>query len=356
VLDAGRVRFDGPPREVLREHGTEIEDELGLWIPQASEFGLALEDRVGPLRTFPLTADDLPAVLRVTPPPLQRAQAPEPSAATLVRATGLGFRYRGAARPALDDIGFTIKEGEVVAILGENGSGKSTLGRLLVGLLKPGSGNLEVCGSDARSAGVAVLGRSVSYVFQYPEHQFVGETVWGDASYGLERRGVHAAELEERVTTILERFRLLKVRDRHPFKLSMGEKRRLSVADMLVTEPRLLILDEPTAGQDRRNTHALVELLNSLRRERGLAILVITHDMSLVAEWCDRALVLDHGRLAFDGPTQHLFADLDAGRLADVAVHVPETWRIARHLWPDLGDALPVLDPKSMAGAVVGVD
>jgi energy-coupling factor transporter ATP-binding protein EcfA2 len=352
VLQDGRIRFNGTPRDVLREHGAQIRDELGLWIPQASEFGLALERRLGPLPTFPLTTDDLPERLHVGAPPLDM-EKPASSAEVLVEADGLGFQYRGTARPALEGVSFTLRAGEAVALLGKNGSGKSTLGSLLVGLLKPGSGSLLVCGQDAREAGVGVLARSVSYVFQYPEHQFVSDTVFGDIAYGLERRKVERSELNTRATKMLDRFRLLGLRDRHPFKLSMGEKRRLSVADMLVTEPRILILDEPTAGQDRRNTLALVEMLNDLRRDRQLMILVITHDMNLVGSWCERALVLDAGKLVFDGPTRNLFADLDAGRLPDSAVHVPETWRIARRLWPDAGSHSPLSDPQTLADAVV---
>jgi energy-coupling factor transport system ATP-binding protein len=169
-------------------------------------------------------------------------------------------------------------------------------------------------------------------VFQYPEHQFVGESVFDDAAYGLRRRGVADAEVRERVLSILGRFGLDLLLERHPFTLSMGQKRRLSIADMLVTRPRLLILDEPTSGQDRRNTLALVELLNSLRDELGLALVVITHDMRLVAEWCDRAIVLSQGESVFEGTPESLFAYLDSRGEHALGLRSPDGWRIGRRL------------------------
>lgn len=355
VLDGGQVRFDGPPREVLRAHGRAIRDELGLWIPQASEFALEVEARVGPLRSFPLTAAELPSGLQAkAPDPSARVTPAEEAAPILVRAEHVAYRYGGSG-DALTDVSCTVRAGEVVALLGQNGSGKSTLASLLVGLRRPGGGSLTVCGHDARSAGVAILAREVSYVFQYPEHQFVAETVGADVAYGLERRGTPPGEIAERVGAMLERFELADLRDRHPFKLSMGQKRRLSVADMLVTEPRLLILDEPTAGQDRRNTLALIGLLDELRARTGLAIIVITHDMALVGDWCERAIVLEAGRSIFEGPTPALFGALDAGTVASGALHVPDTWAIARRLWPERGERVPLLDPVKLASYVRAV-
>jgi energy-coupling factor transport system ATP-binding protein len=357
VLDAGRVRFAGPPREVLRKHGSTIRDELGLWIPQVSDFALAIPAAAGSLDPFPLLVADLPPHIEAVRPP-ERPPAStsnvfvEPPATTeiLVAADHVGYQY-GPGSEALRDVSCTIRPGETVALLGQNGSGKTTFASLLVGLRAPGSGSLTVSGHDAAHVGVEVLARDVSYVFQYPEHQFVAESVADDAAYALRRRGVPAAEAEAKADLMLARFGLDGLRDRHPFKLSMGQKRRLSVADMLVTEPRLLILDEPTAGQDRRNTQVLVELLDELRQARGLAILVITHDMTLVADWCDRAVVLDAGRSVFEGATRELFAKLDDGALPTTALQIPDQWAIAQHLW-DCHDDCPLIDAKTLGAAV----
>ena len=352
VLDAGRVRFEGPPRDVLRDHGPEIQDELGLWIPQASAFALAIRPAAGRVSPFPLSSDEVPLIAEVeAPPAVRERRAEEPAAGpTVVLAEHVAYRY-GSGNEALVDVSCTIRASEVVALLGQNGSGKTTFASLLVGLRKPTGGVLDVCGQPVRSAGVGILARDVSYVFQYPEHQFVAERVDEDVAYGLRRRDVPDAEVERRVTEMLERFGLAEFRERHPFKLSVGQKRRLSVADMLVTKPRLLILDEPTAGQDRRSTQALVDLLDDLRARTGLAVIVITHDMTLVAQWCARAVVLSGGRSIFDGTTQELFDDVGAGRLA-AAVRVPDQWHIARRLWPVFSTGVPLRTPAEL-GALV---
>lgn len=334
VMDGGRIRFDGRPRDVLREHGREIRDELGLWIPQASEFALELDRDGRSIRPFPLVPDDVPPRIGASrPPSTSPATTPTGPRETLVRAEHVSYSY-GQDRQALLDVSFTIAAGEVVALLGQNGSGKSTMASLLVGLRAPSGGKLEVAGRDARGAGVGVLARSVSYVFQYPEHQFVAESVFDDVAYGLRRRGVPEAEIRERVQEILRRFGLDALASRHPFTLSMGQKRRLSIADMLVSRPQLLILDEPTSGQDRRNTLALIDLLNSLRVQLGLAILIITHDMRLVATWCERALVLAHGQSTFEGTPAELFTELDRRGGEAFGLRPPDLWRIGHPLAP----------------------
>jgi energy-coupling factor transporter ATP-binding protein EcfA2 len=336
VMNEGQIAFEGPPRDVLQAHGRLMRDELGLWIPEAAEFALELEGSPRTIRPFPLAPSEIPSA-KTIPLGTWRPKAKPTPGDTIVRAENVTYTYARQPEPALRSVNCSIRAGEAVALLGQNGSGKSTFASLLVGLRKPGSGLLEVDGHDAREAGVGTLARTVSYVFQYPEHQFVGESVFDDAAYGLRRRGVGDAEVRERVLSILGRFGLDSLLERHPFTLSMGQKRRLSIADMLVTRPRLLILDEPTSGQDRRNTLALVDLLNSLRDELGLALVVITHDMRLVAEWCDRAIVLSQGETVFEGQPDGLFAYLDSRGEHALGLRSPDGWRIGRPL-----NAVPV--------------
>lgn len=333
VMNEGQIAFEGAPRDVLQAHGREMRDDLGLWIPEAAEFALQLKPSTRAIRPFPLAPSEIPTTVAKTVPLGAWRPAVNPKLGdTIVRAEKVAYIYPRQPEPALRSVTCSIRAGEAVALLGQNGSGKSTFASLLVGLRKPGSGSLEVDGHDARQAGVGTLARTVSYVFQYPEHQFVGESVFDDAAYGLRRRGVADAEVRERVLSILGRFGLDLLLERHPFTLSMGQKRRLSIADMLVTRPRLLILDEPTSGQDRRNTLALVELLNSLRDELGLALVVITHDMRLVAEWCDRAIVLSQGESVFEGTPESLFAYLDSRGEHALGLRSPDGWRIGRRL------------------------
>jgi energy-coupling factor transporter ATP-binding protein EcfA2 len=359
VMDRGKIRFSGNPRDVLRAHGRTIRDELGLWIPQACEFALELEAAGRPIRPFPLTVDEVPispvakAVSEVgaqsDPPPASRP----PGAELAVLANRVGFAYPDGTR-ALSEVSLEIHRGETVALLGRNGSGKSTLSSLLVGLRTPTAGALEVCGLSVTKSSARQLARHVGYVFQYPEHQFVAETVWDDLAYGPRRAGLDEAEVDKRVSDILEMFSLTGYERRHPLALSMGQKRRLSVAGTLITRPDVLILDEPTTGQDRKNALALIGLLDELRASLELTLLVITHDMRLVARFCERTIVLDRGRVAFDGSPSVLFARVAEPGADDLGLRVPDQWRLARKLRSSGAEVRELADPAELGRLFVG--
>jgi energy-coupling factor transport system ATP-binding protein len=203
-----------------------------------------------------------------------------------------------------------LQRGEIHALVGPNGGGKSTLALVLAGLIAPAGGALEAEGrSVSRKSGVRDRLR-VGCVFQNPEHQFVAFTVEDELAYGLKREGFAPEEIKRRVEGMLERFRLTEFARTHPFRLSGGQKRRLSVATMLIEEPDLLILDEPTFGQDRETTRALTEEIRRLN-ERGLTLLLIAHDMRLVAETADRVTALKSGETRFAGSPRDLFARHD---------------------------------------------
>jgi energy-coupling factor transport system ATP-binding protein len=216
-----------------------------------------------------------------------------------------------------------------VAVVGANGAGKSTLARSIAGILRPPPGTIYVNGQDAAEIALSTLAREVGYVFQYPEHQFVGQTALDDVAYGPRRAGLPERDARERAEAMLDAFGLLRLALAHPFTLSHGEQRRLSVASMLVLGQRLLLLDEPTFGQDQRNASMLLDKLESLAAE-GRAIVAVSHDMRLVAERAHRVLVLADGALAFDGPPAALFAD-DA-LLARARLTVPPVWDVSRQL------------------------
>jgi len=272
---------------------------------------------------------------------------------------GLSFQYPRATRPVLRDVSFGVGAGELVAIVGANGTGKSTLARLIAGIVQPSPGTILVDGKDVADTPPARLARDVGYVFQYPEHQFVGQTVLDDVAYGPRRAGLPVGEVVDLATAMLHDFGLLRLAPAHPFSLSHGEQRRLSVASMLVLGQRLLLLDEPTFGQDQRNATMLLDKLEALA-EGGRAVVVVSHDMRLVAERAQRVLVLVDGALAFDGPPGRLFAD-DA-LLARAHLVAPPLWQLSRQL----GLAVPLsLDDPSrflpaarlgLAGAPAGCE
>jgi energy-coupling factor transporter ATP-binding protein EcfA2 len=225
------------------------------------------------------------------------------SGEALLAAATVGFRHRGAAEPAVCDVSTALRAGEALAVVGPNGSGKSTLAMVLAGLLAPTTGtvqaNTRLAGGDAATPPhrwpAAALANRIGMVFQNPEHQFLTERVRDELAFGPARRGAVASEVDRRIDALLDRLHLSHLADANPFTLSGGEKRRLSVATALATEPTVLVLDEPTFGQDRRTWLEIVDLLAN-HRNTGGAILVVTHDEAVVSSLANRVLIMDRGR------------------------------------------------------------
>jgi len=173
----------------------------------------------------------------------------------------------------------------------------------MLGLKRPAQGQVRLFGRDVEGIPARELIRYAGLVFQNPEHQFVTERVWDELAYTLRVHGWEEARLRQRVEYLLERFRLKPYANHNPFRLSQGQKRRLSVGTMLAGGPRLLIFDEPTFGQDRNTAYALMDLMLELNRE-GVTIVFITHDMRLVRQYARHVLALERGRVVFHGPAE----------------------------------------------------
>lgn len=290
--DDGRLALAGDPESVFMGHAGDL-DRLGVWQPELAELARAL--RAG---RMPRHVDEAAALLVDRWPRgagAQRRETPARGRVT-VAAHGVAHRYRGDDRDAVSDASLELREGEISAIVGANGAGKSTLGLLLAGVLRPSRGAVEVSGD-------------VAYVFQYPERGFVATTVRDEVRY--------AATIGRRIArdpdALLELFGLARLAAANPHSLSHGEKRRLSVASALVTSPTVLILDEPTFGQDLRNVRELVTILRE-ERDRGTTVVLITHDLSLVAELADRAVAMAGGAIGFAGSPEELFQRSDVAR------------------------------------------
>jgi energy-coupling factor transporter ATP-binding protein EcfA2 len=241
-------------------------------------------------------------------PPVESPGGSPPSMHELpaVHVEDLTFAYPGRP-PVLRDANLDVPRGSFFALVGPNGSGKTTLARLMMGLLPaPEQGEIRVFGDALGDLTLADLIERVGFVFQNPEHQFVTNTVRDELAFSLTSRHWPKPEVEARVAELLSRFELVDQERQNPFTLSQGQKRRLSVATMLAVGQRMLILDEPTLGQDRRTTQALMESLSALNRQ-GVTILIITHDMRLVRSYAQTAAVLLEGRIAFVGQPGVLF-------------------------------------------------
>jgi len=217
----------------------------------------------------------------------------------IVRVRGLTVR-RGRTE-VLHGVDLDIHAGEFVAIVGANGAGKSTLAQAIGGVRRPPRGTVTVGGGDLSRASAREISRRVGFVFQNPEHQFIAHTVRDELAHGVR-------DDDGRVADILVRFGLEERADEHPFLLSGGQKRRLSVGTALVAGAPVLVLDEPTFGQDRARADQLLALLHELGAT-GTTIVIVTHDMQLVADHARRTIVLADGRVAADRATVDVFAD-----------------------------------------------
>jgi energy-coupling factor transport system ATP-binding protein len=224
----------------------------------------------------------------------------------LIEFDDLQFAY-GDGPLILRDVSLAVREGEVVAIMGANGAGKSTLLRHAIGLLRPRRGLVRVAGKDARGFTVAQLARTVGYVFQSPSHMLFAPTVRAELMFGPRNIGRAVAEVEEALPDALAQVGLAGFEDRAPLSLSFGQQKRLSIAAVLSMRPRVLVLDEPTAGQDHGSTRALMRTIGRLE---GLAATVlITHDVDLAVSYATRVVLMREGRIEADGPPEQVLAD-----------------------------------------------
>lgn len=212
----------------------------------------------------------------------------------ILEGRNLSHRYRDLR--VFHDIDLNLREGEILALIGESGSGKSTLANILTGLMKPSAGTVTIDGRSLADLSTMEIGNSIGLVFQNPEHQFIKYNVWDELALNLVTRHCDEKVIQERVERFLKRFNLADKADANPYELSQGEKRKLSTASMLITGQKVLILDEPTYGQDRENLIQLLNLLFEVAKS-GVAIILISHDMELVKHCCHRALVMKDGSL-----------------------------------------------------------
>lgn len=256
----------------------------------------------------------------------------------IVELRNVYFRYsQPALGPetawALENISVSVRSGERLAVVGASGSGKTTLVQMLNGLLQPTTGEVWVDGHPAVYSGQFVRSwrRRVGLVFQFPEIQFFGETIQEELAFAPRNFGIPEEEIEQRIRWAMQLVELepevfLK---RSPFEISEGQKRRVAIASVLVVEPEVLVLDEPTAGLDFRGIQALSRILAAWKTQKR-ALVLVSHDMDFVAQHVDRIVALNRGRLVFDGPKQDFF--LCERLMREVHVEPPRVLRVAEAL------------------------
>jgi energy-coupling factor transporter ATP-binding protein EcfA2 len=209
---------------------------------------------------------------------------------------------------ALRGITLAIDEGEYLAIVGGNGSGKTTLAKHMNGLLRPSSGQVFVAGSPSDCRTISELAKIVGYAFQNPDHQLFSPIVEEEVGFGPTNLGIHPDEVKSRVDVAIELMGLDPVRLKPPLSLSLGLRRRVSIASVIAMHPSVLVLDEPTTGLDALEADALMRCIRRMNDE-GKTVVLITHEMKLVAQHANRVIVMDEGRIVLDSDTGGAFSD-----------------------------------------------
>lgn len=237
-------------------------------------------------------------------------------------------------KKAIDNVSITINDGEFVGLIGHTGSGKSTLIQHINGLLKPDTGRIIIDGTDItdKNTKMNAIRKKVGLVFQYPEYQLFEETVEKDIAFGPKNLGLSDTEINNRIRRAMSIVGLdyEAYKDKSPFELSGGQKRRVAIAGVVAMEPKVLILDEPTAGLDPRGRDEILMQIKALHSEYKITIIIVSHSMEDVAKLASRIIVMNQGRCILDGTPEYVFSKVDT--LESIGLAVPQVTYLAREL------------------------
>lgn len=238
------------------------------------------------------------------------------------------FRYPDGTQ-ALSNINLEIREGEFMALIGQNGSGKTTLSKCINGLFKPSSGDVIVDGKNTKTTSIVQMVRRVGYVFQNPDHQLFNNNCWDEIAYGPRNIELNEDEVKERVEEAAKVVGLSEeFFDEHPFFLPKGQRQRVAIGSILALRPKVIIVDEPTTGQDAKQSLEIMDFLVDLNEHHGHTIVIITHDMPIVARYAKRVVAMGNSRILADGPTAEVFSQPDV--LIEASLEPPQITQLAQ--------------------------
>jgi len=370
VLEGGETVLQGPPTAVFTQ--AKRLDEAGVKTPALILVqSKLLERETGSLdeRQVNLTISEVASQacasveagrLVVRPEALPPPQPVTSDSPTILEVRDLTVEYPGPPPVvALRDVNVQIRQGEFVGIVGQNGSGKSTLVKCFVGLLRPRKGEVLFRGESIKKLPVGEIARRVGLVLQNPDYQLFTASCRDEIRFGLRNVAVPPEEMEQRIEEALRLVGLSEEADLFPFRLSFGDRRKLAVAATMALGPQVLIMDEPTTAQDHRGRYQLAELAKRFHEEKQGTVLMITHDVDLIARYAHRLIVLYEGQVLLDGPTAEVFAQVD--ELKKSFVVPPVAARLAAQLAPlgvpshvmTLEELYQVLAPQRDEGEVV---
>ncbi|MGI9834850.1 ABC transporter ATP-binding protein [Vibrio vulnificus] len=323
LMEGGEIMADTTPDELLAspllaQYG--IREPLYLTALKSAGCHLALDDHPSSLSELPLAN-------------YQHAMADwfhqanttsnHIRSETLLDVRNLTYSYDGE-KNALEGVSFNVQRGEFVSILGKNGSGKSTITKLIMGVIEPDDGTMHLNGQDLSELTIFERSQKVGVVMQNPNHMISHHMIFDEVAFGLRNRGWDEQQVNSKVLEVLELCGLSKYRHWPIEALSYGQKKRVTIASILALEPELLILDEPTAGQDYRNYTSMLSFIEKLNRELGITVVIISHDMHLVLEYTTRSIVIADSQLVADAPMTDVFSNpalLDRANLTTTSLY-----------------------------------
>ena len=247
----------------------------------------------------------------------QERKEDEKSGQNLIKIENLTFAYE--KENILQNLSLEIDKGEIISILGPNGAGKSTLAKLLCGFLRPDEGRIFIGGKDSKDLSIKEIADSIGFILQNPNAMISKAMIYDEVAFGLRVRGLSEEEIKEKVNKALEICGLYSFRKWPISALSYGQKRRVTIASILVLDPEVIILDEPTAGQDLNHYTKMMEFIREINKKYGLTILMISHDMHLIEEYTDRAIVIGEKKILADTTPAELFSQRDLIDRANLA-------------------------------------
>lgn len=308
LMDQGEIVADTTPDKLLQtsllvEHG--IREPLYISALKSCGFDISQEPHISQLSS--LDNQEIALSMNQWFVNTDSDVLVESKTEALLSIDNLTYSYDGDVN-ALDNISFNVNKGEFVSILGKNGSGKSTITKLIMGVLQPDLGSISLNGQDLSQLSIFERSQKVGVVLQNPNHMISHHMIFDEIAFGLVNSGLSEAAIESKVTKALDLCGLRRFRHWPIDALSYGQKKRVTIASILVLEPELLILDEPTAGQDYRNYTSMLHFINELNQTLGLTVIIISHDMHLVLEHTTRAIVIADSHCVADDRVISIFS------------------------------------------------
>ena len=315
VLHEGKIILDDKPGNVFYEN-YEYLDSIGVRIPDHIRLGKYLESKnlINSFNGYPIKKDDIKELTKInlikkklTFPSLTYNEYNIDKSIKIAEIKNLSYTYPNTKIQILFDMNMDIYKGEFLGIVGHNGSGKSTFMKSLLGLLVPTVGDVIINNKNTRETDITELILDIGYVFQNPDNQLFCNTVTEEIKFGLINRKISNDIIEKETAKVLKIVALEDRKNDHPFSLSRGQRQRLAVATMLVQNPKIIMLDEPTTGLDENNLSELLKLMKEIVHDFGGTLIMVTHDMEIVAKYASRVIVINKGKIILNGTPDEIF-------------------------------------------------